>query len=168
MNKPNSHSSQEPVFELLGDDELLDDDILQQLAENQQAMELPANLQARMRGNIMQQVAEEAAGVGPGFTTVRAGEGEWMEALPGGFIKILQPADANGALAYLARLEPGFEMPGHVHAVDEECIMLEGELWMGDLHLRAGDYHFAAKGMNHGKHRTDTGALIYLKGALPL
>ncbi len=147
---------------------VLDEDILQLLSEEQETVELPAGLQAKMRGNIMEKVAQEQAGIGPGFITVRASEDGWMEALPGGFIKILKEADENGSLTYLARLNPGFEMPSHVHAFGEECIMLEGELWMGDLHLEKGDYHYADAGMKHGKHWSPTGALIYLRGPLPI
>ncbi|EIJ36422.1 cupin domain-containing protein [Thiothrix nivea] len=146
---------------------VLDEDILQLLAEAQEEVELPAELEARMRNNLLTKVAQEEAGMLPGFKTIRAAEGEWIEALPGARIKILHQEGNSGLLTYLARLDPGFEMPGHPHPFDEECIMLEGELWFGDLHLKAGDYHFAAKGVYHGKLRTETGALAFLKGALP-
>lgn len=149
-------------------EEVLDYDILQYLAENEEPLEMPQELKLKLRGNIMNQVANEQAGVGPGFITVRDSEDGWIEALPGGFVKILKEADENGSLTYLARLEPGFEMPSHIHEFGEECIMLEGELWMGDLHLKKGDYHYAAAGMKHGKHYSPTGALIYLNGPLPV
>ncbi|PWQ96463.1 cupin domain-containing protein [Leucothrix pacifica] len=146
----------------------LDEDIMQALADNESAVPMPIDLKAKLRGNIMDRVAQEHSGEGPGYITVRASDDGWVEALPGGFIKILKEADENGSLTYLARLEPGFEMPSHVHEFGEECIMLEGELWMGDLHLKKGDYHYAAAGMKHGKHRSPTGALIYLNGPLPI
>ena len=145
----------------------LDEDILMLLAGSQQEHELPADLKARMRDNILDQVAQEEACTLPGFKTIRAAEGEWIEALPGAHIKVLHQEGDSGLLTYLARLEPGFEMPGHPHPFDEECIMLEGELWFGDLKLKAGDYHFAAQGVHHGRLRTQTGALAFLKGALP-
>lgn len=145
----------------------LDADILQLLAENQEPVELPTDLKARMRINILQQVAQEEAATLPGFKTIRANEGEWVQPLPGASIKILHQEGDSGLLTYLAKLDPGFEMPGHPHPYDEECIMLEGDLWLGELHLFAGDYHFAPKGVHHGRLRTDNGALVLLKGALP-
>ena len=157
MNKPNFVMNNE-----------LDDDVLELLADNEAPLEMPVGLKAKLRSSIMDKVAQEQAGEGPGFITVRASEDGWVEALPGGFIKILKEADENGSLTYLARLEPGFEMPSHIHEFGEECIMLEGELWMGDLHLKKGDYHYAEAGMKHGKHWTPTGALIYLNGPLPI
>jgi quercetin dioxygenase-like cupin family protein len=146
---------------------VLDEDILLLLAESQEEVELPPALNARMRHNILTTIAQEEAGILPGFKTIRAAEGEWIEAMPGAHIKILHQEGDSGLLTYLARLAPGFEMPGHPHPFDEECIMLEGELWFGDLHLKAGDYHFAAKGVHHGRLKTETGALAFLKGALP-
>lgn len=146
---------------------VLDEDILQLLVEAQEEVELPPSVAARMRNTILTKVAQEEAGILPGFKTIRAAEGEWIEALPGARIKILHQEGDSGLLTYLAKLDPGFEMPGHPHPFDEECIMLEGELWFGDLHLKAGDYHFAAKGVHHGRLRTETGALAFLKGALP-
>lgn len=148
--------------------DVLDADIVDMMAANEPVMEMPAGLKAKLRGNIMERVANEHAGIGPGYITVRESDDGWIEALPGGFIKILKEADENGSLTYLARLNPGFEMPSHVHEFGEECIMLEGELYMGDLHLKKGDYHYAEAGMKHGKHWTPTGALIYLNGPLPV
>jgi hypothetical protein len=149
-------------------DDILDKDITGYLAEAQLPETIPEVTRSRLRGNLLDQIAREAAGIGEGYTTVRANEGEWVEALPGAEIKILYQMGDDGPLSYLARLAAGFEMPGHVHDLDEECIMLEGDLAMGDIYLEAGDYHFSAKGMNHGKHRTKQGALIFLRGALPI
>jgi len=146
----------------------LDNDITDFMAESQLPEAISASAQRRLRGNLLDQIAREAAGQGEGFTTVRVNEGEWVQALPGAEIKILHQLGDDGPLSYLARLSAGFEMPGHVHELDEECIMLEGDLAMGDIYLETGDYHFSAKGMNHGKHRTEQGALIFLRGALPI
>jgi quercetin dioxygenase-like cupin family protein len=145
----------------------LDDDVLKGLLEQQPEMVLPEALKARMRTRLMDQVAAEQAGTATGFTTVRAHEGEWIQALPGAEIKILYREPDSEVITYLAKLMPGFTMKAHPHPYDEECIMLEGEMWLGDLHLKAGDYHFAAKGLFHGTLRSDTGALVFLKGALP-
>lgn len=146
----------------------LDADIVLLLAESLPDVALPETLKTRMRQSVMAAVAADHACQTAGFVTVRAQEGEWIQALPGAAIKILKREPHSPVVTYLARLEPGFEMAGHPHPFDEECIMLEGEMWLGDLHLKAGDYHFAAKGLHHGKLRTDTGALVYQKGVLPV
>lgn len=145
----------------------LDEDVFKLLVENQIAHALPNDLKTRMRTKLLDQVQAEEAAIQPGFKTIRAHEGEWLEPLPGAKIKILHQEGNSDLLTYLARLAPGFEMHGHPHPYPEECLMLEGDLWLGDLKLEAGDYHFAEKGLHHGRLRTETGALVLLKGALP-
>jgi quercetin dioxygenase-like cupin family protein len=146
----------------------LDADTLALLAANHASVALPPTLKARMRTAMLEKVATEAACLTVGFQTVRAASGVWIHALPGAAIKILHQTPDSPVVTYLARLEPGFEMSGHPHPFDEECMMLEGEMWLGDLHLQAGDYHFAPKGVVHGKLRTATGALVFQKGVLPV
>ncbi len=145
----------------------LDISTLQLLAEHQPEVNVPATVRDRLRTNIMSQIAQEDACTAPGFTTVRAQEGEWLEPQPGAKIKILHQEGDSGLLTYLVRLAPGFEMQGHMHPFPEECLMLEGDLWFGSLHLKAGDYHFADKGVYHGRLKTENGAVAFLKGALP-
>lgn len=56
-------------------------------------------------------------------------------------------------------------MPPHEHPLDEECLVLEGEFTLESIKLRAGDFHFAPKGMTHGVARSEHGALLYIRGA---
>jgi ChrR Cupin-like domain len=50
------------------------------------------------------------------------------------------------AASFLLRLKPGARLPSHVHAANEECLMLEGELRYAEgVTLRAGDYQFPPK-----------------------
>ena len=49
-----------------------------------------------------------------------------------------------------------FHNEGH-----EECLVLEGDLTMGDLKLLAGDFHLAAKGSSHPAATTMSGCLLY-------
>lgn len=150
----------------LNDSSALDEDTLLLLAENQVAPGLSSDMKARMKAKVLDQIVQEETASAPGFKTIRVSEGEWVSPVPGAQVKILH--QDGDSLTYLARLEAGFEMQGHPHPVDEECIMLEGDLWLGDLHLKAGDYHYAEKGVHHGRLKTDTGALVFLKGPLPV
>jgi len=145
----------------------LDDDILELLAEAQEPAAIPVDCAARMRTDIMGKIANEQAGESTGFEILRHEEGVWFEAAPGAKIKILHTEQGTGLLAYLVRLQPGFEMHGHDHPFDEECLMLEGDLTLGTLTLQAGDFHYAPKGVYHGALRSESGALAYIRGALP-
>lgn len=66
----------------------------------------------------------------------------------------------------MLRLAPGAVVRGHLHPADEECVVLEGSLRIGsDLVLGQGDYHVAASGSVHEDVTTETGALLYIRGA---
>ena len=145
----------------------LDEDILEFLAEAQQPETLPAKLRTRMRETIMQRVARDQACEESGFETLRSEQGEWIKAKPGAEIKILHTEASTGLVSYLVKLSPGFVMEAHDHPFDEECLMLKGELSIGSLTLRAGDFHFAPQGIPHGIIRSQHGALAYIRGALP-
>jgi len=55
----------------------------------------------------------------------------------------------------------------HVHGQDEECMVLEGEVRIGDLVVRAGAYHLAPRGVAHEPISSEHGALLFLRGAIP-
>lgn len=42
------------------------------------------------------------------------------------------------------RFAAGASVPDHGHALNEDCLMLQGEMFFGDILLRAGDYQVAA------------------------
>ncbi len=158
----------------------LDDDIIEMLAEAQESAPIPMELAARMRKNVLGKISHELKSIQkptPDTTqktthlaTRRADEGEWIEAMPGAQFRVLHD-DGNGLdglLSYLIKLEPGFEMKGHDHPFDEECLMLEGDLTLGDMTLSKGDFHFAVAGSKHGHVRSQKGCLAFIRGALPV
>lgn len=150
--------------------EVLDAEVLEILLEAHEPVVLSDDSIARMRNRIMQKVRQEKACESADFNTVRHGDDGWIEALPGGHVKILKGdiSAPKSLLSYLVRLEPGFTMTGHTHPFDEETLMLEGDLMLGDLQLSAGDFHFAAAGATHGNVSTRQGCLAYMRGALPV
>ena len=102
-------------------------------------------------------------GAGAQPVTVRADQGEWLDFAPGVQTKPLW-RDAE-TQSMLLRLDPGARLKGHPHALDEECLMLEGEAFFGDTLLRAGDYQLAPAGTQHREVVSDVGALLYVHGA---
>ena len=99
------------------------------------------------------------------YRTVRAVEGGWEELAPGVLRKmLLVTADAQSCLV---RLAPGAQVPAHTHPVDEECVVLEGSVRIGaDLVLGQGDFHVGRAGSVHGMTSSESGALVYLRGAV--
>ncbi|MBM3481997.1 MAG: hypothetical protein FJX66_01705 [Alphaproteobacteria bacterium] len=99
-----------------------------------------------------------------GPITIREAEGAWEQHSPGVQIKLLNVDAASGARSYLLKIDPGSEVRAHEHLVDEECYMISGEAMIGDLHLRAGDYHLIPRHLRHPITRSEKGALVFVRG----
>lgn len=99
------------------------------------------------------------------FTVFDAQAG-WAEYAPCLQRRVLWQRDGQAALLYFAR--PGAQVAQHSHGHDEECLMLQGELFLDDLLLQPGDYQLAPAGSGHRITATDTGVVIYAHGDLDL
>jgi quercetin dioxygenase-like cupin family protein len=97
---------------------------------------------------------------------VRDAEAGWPDYAPGIRRRVLWQRDGQAALLYHA--EPGAQVPVHTHGHDEECLMVQGELFLDDVLLQAGDYQLAPAGTGHRVTETDTGVVIYAHGDLDL
>lgn len=88
----------------------------------------------------------------------------WQPLRPGVFIR---PLHGEGpAMSLLARLEPGACVPAHPHGIDEECLMVDGDLFLGDLLLRQGGFQAAPAGSVHGDLVADSPCLLFFHGAI--
>lgn len=67
--------------------------------------------------------------------------------------------------SYFYRLQPGASVPAHDHAQNEECMVLSGDVFLGDTLLRAGDYQLAPAGTRHGPVHSDVGSVLFVRGA---
>lgn len=99
-------------------------------------------------------------------TLVRDADAGWPEFAPGIRRRVLWTAGGQAALLY--RADPGASVPVHSHGHDEECLMVQGELFLDDLLLQQGDYQLAPAGTGHRITETDTGVIIYAHGDLDL
>lgn len=97
--------------------------------------------------------------------TVQQAENSWRTFMAGIQIKVLH--ESSGIMSYLLKLEAGAVIPPHHHPLDEECVVLEGELLIGDLCVPAGGFHLARQGVPHARITTHTGATLFLRGARP-
>jgi hypothetical protein len=98
--------------------------------------------------------------------TVRDAEAGWPDFAPGIQRRVLWHYAGQAAMLYLA--QPGAQVPQHQHGHDEECLMVQGELFLDDLLLQTGDYQLAPAGTGHRITETDTGVVIYAHGDLDL
>jgi quercetin dioxygenase-like cupin family protein len=91
-------------------------------------------------------------------------EDGWIEVQKGVFQKDLW-TDSSVASRFF-RLAAGTHLDGHYHPLDEECMMLGGEVFLGDILLQAGDYHIAPASTEHLEVFSDTGGLLFVRGAI--
>jgi quercetin dioxygenase-like cupin family protein len=107
-----------------------------------------------------------AASTGPAGSTsatwVLDDASDWPAFAPGIRRRVLWESDGQAALLY--HVDPGSSVPLHSHGHDEECLMVQGDLFLDDILLQAGDYQLAPAGTSHRETRTDTGAVIYAHG----
>lgn len=136
----------------------IDDDIQASMFSELKPVPLSDAAHVRMLGRTLSRIR----GTSPlSFVTVRTCEGEWKEIEAGVFQKQLLESGKMNACMY--RMLPGSAFPAHEHASDEECLCLEGEVSLGGIQIRAGDFHLAPKGLPHGEITTVEGCLLYIR-----
>jgi quercetin dioxygenase-like cupin family protein len=64
------------------------------------------------------------------------------------------------------RMEVDTRIDGYDHPLDEECMVLSGDIFIGDILLQEGDYILAPAGIGPLDIFSDTGALFFLRGAV--
>jgi anti-sigma factor ChrR (cupin superfamily) len=137
--------------------------------ENFIAVDLAAGRQVPPAGLFDMIVAAIDAGETAlsGTLTRRAGTGVWTEMSPGVTYSVLFDDPVTKRRSMLVRALPGATYESHFHDEGhEECLILEGDLTMGDLKLSAGDFHLAAKGSSHPPATTVSGCLLHISTAL--
>jgi hypothetical protein len=122
---------------------------------------VPAEVAARIKRRVLDRVAV-AAGL---QVAIPPESGHWRSFLPGVDIKVLH--SRGGVMSYLLRMGPGSELPNHRHPHDEECVVVEGLVQMGDVTMGPGGYLMERAGTLHPPLRTVDGATLYLRGAVP-
>lgn len=119
-----------------------------------------------MRARVLDKIAACREPLPADFLTIHTDEGEWVRIAPLVEMKMLYRSKTNKSKSYLLRLQPGGSLPSHGHPADEECMVLEGEVRLGNVVAHAGDYHLAPKGLAHGIISTTTGTLLFLRSGV--
>jgi DNA-directed RNA polymerase specialized sigma24 family protein len=113
-------------------------------------------------GAIAHRIVSEY-GVLPTFTApLDWADPTWKEVSPGISCKILSTDDHRERVSMLVRLDPGVDYPPHTHAGVEELHLLQGELWIDDRKLVAGDYNRAEPGTSDARVFSQTGCTCVL------
>jgi quercetin dioxygenase-like cupin family protein len=92
--------------------------------------------------------------------TVRAGEDGWLEVRPGVRTRLLHGIAQQGSM--LVRVQPGMQWSEEVSPIQEECLVIEGEAFLDDTLLRAGEFMHGALRQGRREVDSDVGATLYL------
>jgi quercetin dioxygenase-like cupin family protein len=150
-------------MKLQGPDSVLDVDIADALADGLAPVELGTAERDRMRTRILKRVAATPPS---GTETVRAHEGVWRDLAPGVQIKVLHEDPLVNTMSYFVRMEPGAHAPVHTHTQEEHCLVLEGEVTIGEHVMRSGDWHVARPGSTHAHFWSKTGCLLFIRSEM--
>lgn len=107
-----------------------------------------------------------AAGDEAAVHTARDKDLPWFPHAPGIERRVVWQSGSEAAMLY--RVQPGGSVPCHGHGHDEECLMIEGDVFVDDLLLRAGDYQLAPAGTTHQGVCSDTGGILFGHGDIDL
>ncbi|MCB1043808.1 MAG: cupin domain-containing protein [Acidobacteria bacterium] len=97
---------------------------------------------------------------------VRANPDDWMDTSYIGIqVRRLFADRLRDRITMLVRMAPGSAYPPHIHGGMEECFVLSGELKIGELTLKTGDYQHAPSGSAHVTQSTETGCLLLISSS---
>lgn len=144
--------------------DVLDESTVRAISEALLPTELATHRRAAMRARVMS-LASDAP---PANTeTIRGEDLPWHQVFPHVWAKVMKRDVANNLQIMLFRMEPGGIVPAHSHNLDEECLVLEGEVLVGSHPVRKGDMHLARAGARHPDLWTRTGALVMVRSEIP-
>lgn len=142
---------------------MLDAAAVQMLGDAVAASELSAERRASMKQRIFARLIDRPP---PMMETIRTGSIAWREVSPGVKAKLLKRDDEANVIIVLWQLEPGGRLAGHSHEDSEECLVLEGEMLVGEHRVAAGELHIAHRGSMHHDLTTRTGCLLMVRSGI--
>jgi len=121
-----------------------------------------------LRKRLLEQIAAGEAPVveRDGIRFVRSAQLGWEAGVADGIeVKPLFTDPATGRRTVLVRMQPGTTYPAHRHADNEETFLLEGDLLVGGVLMRPGDYCLAPADTMHEGIQTTGGCLFITSAA---
>lgn len=139
---------------------------------------VPIEPPAALRAKVLQRVRDEAAaspdagmqvwkrwsGNDPArLHTVPLGEGAWEPtAVAGVDVRRLYVDVARDEVTMMVRMAAGTAYPPHRHRGPEQCLVLSGDLRVGDRMLSEGDFQYAPAETLHGVQSTESGCTLLI------
>ena len=129
--------------------------------DNSRRDDLPGARES-LKERLVARIASESGNEGPGIPIESWIEPAWREVAPGISCKLLATDAERDRVSMLVRLAPNTEYPPHEHAGIEELHLLDGELWIDERKLHAGDYNYAEAPSGDKRVWSETGCTCVL------
>jgi quercetin dioxygenase-like cupin family protein len=126
--------------------------------------ELTEDRKFSMKQRIFERIHNQTA---DGINTIREHEGQWIDVAPKLQMKVLRQDHKLNSQTALWQLEPGAIIPAHKHPVEEECLVIKGEINFGPHVLHEGDFEVVPAGIDHIAMESKTGAIVLLRSDIP-
>jgi len=128
----------------------------------------PAGLSQSDRQALKRRVMARISDPAPqGTYTVRATDSPWRKVSELVEIRVVRTDSTRNNQTVLIRMLPGASIVPHPHTQDEECLVIEGAVEIGDHRLFEGDMHVASAGATHPRIVSHAGALLMIRSEIP-
>lgn len=101
-----------------------------------------------------------------GTRTIRSNQLSWNKIDERIEVKILYRNPERNEQLALIRCYAGARLPAHPHHQDEECLVLEGSIRIGQHIINQGDLHIAQAGSAHDVIIAEHGAVLLLRSEI--
>lgn len=147
---------------------VLDRATVRRIATSLSAAELPMAQRNSMRERIVARISVLDSGLlDSACSSGEAGVG-WQAFWPNVWVKVLRQDLQSRTQTALFRVLPGGVVPAGAHTQDEECLVLEGEVFIGEHRVSQGDLHVAGPETRCRDITTRTGAMLMVRSETPL
>jgi hypothetical protein len=142
---------------------VLDRATVRRIATGLSAPELPL----AQRNSMRERITARVAALTPDGRGSAANVG-WQAFWPNVWVKVLRHDSHNKTQTALFRVLPGGVVPARASTRDEECLVLEGEVFIGEHRVGQGDLHVAGPDTRYRDITTRTGAMLMVRSETPL
>jgi len=117
----------------------------------------PPGLRSRVLAMAASEPRNREIPMGEG-TLIRASETEWVDSRTPG----VQFRKLHENKTMLVKMAPNTSFPGHEHAHEEHCLVLEGSISSDGVTAYAGDFTYMPRGSSHAPLHSKDGCLLLL------
>jgi ChrR Cupin-like domain len=133
------------------------DDVLGTMLASVVPVKMPQSTADRIFRKIIKRSTEGDLG----FLRTSRLDDDWLDFAEGVQKKTL--FDDGTTESWLVRMTKGARLAAHPHPGNEECFLLSGSVFLGDVQLFPGDYQVAGKGSSHGEVYSPTGCIMFVR-----